>query len=93
MRFKSFLLICAVSLLSACAAPPFPNGPMCSMIWNESLEKSYAYCVETDTTGVPVRVPAEQVFKGKYVGVDPEYFGKIMTWKSDMEEYAKLHCN
>lgn len=98
MRFKTFLSTCAVSVLAGCAlvapdAPEFPLGPSCSMVWNGSLEASYAYCVDLGQNGKVERVPAEEVFKRKYIGTPPEYFGKIMEWKGDMEDYAKFHCN
>lgn len=92
MRFKSYFVICAVSFLSACAAPEFPKGPICTLVWNETLDKSYGFCAPWDQPRKGARISAEDLFKQKYIAVDPVYFSQIMQWKRDMEDYAKSHC-
>lgn len=93
MRFKIFFLICATISLTSCAAPEFPKGPICTSVWNGSLEQSYGYCAEWSNQSEGARISAEDLFKSKYIAVDPEYFTKIMLWKTDMESYVKTHCN
>jgi hypothetical protein len=62
---------------------------VCGLIWNETLADSYAYCVYNQGPSEPIRVPAEQLFKEKYVAITPEYYSEIMKWKQDVEKWAK----
>jgi len=42
-----------------------------------------------DNVDDSVKVPAEQLFKDKYVAEHPDYFGAILDWKDQMIRWAK----
>ena len=100
MRLKKFFAVAVLSL-SACAAPDFPKGRFCTLVWNEiedspgvvniplSLQNSYGECIMNDNVDDAVRVSAEELFKKKYVAEHPDYFGQILDWKDQIIRWAK----
>lgn len=89
MPLKKLFVIAAVSSLIGCAAPEFPSGRFCTLVWDQDLEHSYGYCVKNDNVEDFEIVSSEKLFKEKYVAEHPDYFMAILDWKDQMIRWAK----
>lgn len=82
---SSSIVVILLLSLAGCAAPKFPQGRFCTLIWDTDLAHSYALCVMNDNVEDAIQVPAEKLFQEKYVAQDADYFGRILDWADEVK--------
>lgn len=100
MRSTNLSVAAVVLVLSACASlglwglKPPPDVDTCAMVWNGTLDASYAYCRSVDPTkNRTYRKPADLVFKEKMIGMSARHESDMQKYIEYLEVEAKKRCD
>jgi chromosome segregation ATPase len=93
LKSKKLLSASFIVLGSCRNLKPYPDVDTGTLIFRQDIEHSYGYFLsDKEESNREYRIPAEQLFRDKYICTSPEHYGERVRYIEYLKRQAQKRC-